>query len=58
MTRESKPSASETIDSDELAELDRRWAAVRAGEATVPHEEVVRWLATWGTAAFRLWGKR
>lgn len=36
-----------------LAELDRRWAAVEAGGATVPHEDVVRWLRTWGTPAFR-----
>jgi predicted transcriptional regulator len=43
---------------DELAELDRRWAAVEAGEATVPHEKVVRWLETWGTPAFTPWGKR
>ena len=42
----------------ELTELDRRWAAVQAGEPTVPHEEVVRWLETWGTPAFRPWAER
>ena len=41
-----------------LAELDRRWAAVQAGEPTIPHEEVVRWLETWGTPAFRPWADR
>ena len=40
------------IDADEIAELDRRWAAVESGEPTVPHDEVVRWLQTWGTPAF------
>jgi predicted transcriptional regulator len=42
----------------DLAELDRRWAAVQAGEPTVPHEEAVRWLKTWGTPAFRPWAER
>jgi hypothetical protein len=35
---------------DEIAELDRRWARIAAGEATVAHEDVVRWLETWGSA--------
>jgi predicted transcriptional regulator len=39
----------------ELAELDRQWAAIEAGEPTVAHDEVVRWLETWGTADFRPW---
>jgi len=47
-----------TVDSEEIAELDRRWAAIEAGEPTVPHDEVVRWLETWGTPAFRPWHKR
>lgn len=42
-------------DADQIATLDRRWAAVQAGEATVKHENVVRWLETWGTPAFRPW---
>jgi hypothetical protein len=29
-------------DAAEIVELDRRWAKVKAGEATVPHDEVVR----------------
>ena len=44
-------------DVDEIAELDRRWAAIQAGEATVPHEQVARWLETWGTPAFRPMGQ-
>jgi predicted transcriptional regulator len=39
----------------EIAELDRRWANIKAGEATIPHEDVVRWLNTWGTPAFKPW---
>jgi predicted transcriptional regulator len=58
MVRESKPFVSAVIDLDEVAELERRWAAIEAGEATVPHEEVVRWLETWGTPTFTPWRKR
>jgi hypothetical protein len=43
------------VDSDEIAELDRRWKKIEAGEPTVPHERVVRWLRTWGTPRFRPW---
>ena len=32
--------------------------AIKAGEPTVPHEEVVRWLDTWGTPAYRPWADR
>lgn len=39
----------------ELTELDRQWAAIKAGEPTTTHEDVVRWLDTWGTARFRAW---
>jgi predicted transcriptional regulator len=45
-------------DEASLAELDRRWAAVAGGEATVPHAEVERWLQTWGTPDFRPWSER
>lgn len=45
-------------DTRELAELDCRWAAVESGETTVPHEDVARWLETWGTPAFRPWRER
>ncbi len=43
---------------EDVAELDRQWASVKAGEPTVSHEEVVRWMKTWGTPAFRPWHKR
>jgi hypothetical protein len=33
----------------EVAELDRRWANVKAGEATVPHKKVAKWLKSWGS---------
>lgn len=46
------------VSTEELAELDRRSAAILAGEKTVPNEEVVRWLETWGTPEFRPWNKR
>jgi predicted transcriptional regulator len=38
---------------EDTADLDRQWAAVKAGEPTVAHEDVVRWLDTWGTPGFR-----
>ncbi len=51
-------SAPIAVDSKDIAELDRRWNAVESGRATLPHEEVVRWLRTWGTPAFRRWHER
>lgn len=39
----------------EMAALDRQWTAIKNGEPTVAHHEVVRWLDTWGTARFRPW---
>jgi predicted transcriptional regulator len=51
-------SAPAELSSAELAELDRQWAAIEAGELTVPHEDVVRWLETWGTPNFRSWKDR
>jgi hypothetical protein len=39
------------IPADEIAELDRRWAAIEAGEPTVSNDDVMRWLQTWGTPA-------
>ena len=33
----------------EIPDLDRQWAAINAGESTVPHDKVVRWLDTWST---------
>ena len=46
------------ITDDQVAELDRRWAAVRDGASPVPHDKVVRWLETWGTPAFKPWWHR
>lgn len=43
------------VDQDQIAELDRRWAASKSGATAVPHDQVVRWLDTWGTAAYRPW---
>ncbi len=45
----------ETISAEEIVELDRRWAAIEAGEPTVSNDEVIRWLHTWGTPAFKPW---
>ncbi|MFN3657601.1 MAG: hypothetical protein ACK4UO_10145 [Pseudolabrys sp.] len=45
-------------DDEALAELDRRWAAIERGEATVPHADVESWLRTWGTSEFRPWHSR
>jgi predicted transcriptional regulator len=42
-------------DASTIAELDRRWAAIESGEQTVLHDEVARWLKTWGTPGFRPW---
>ena len=41
----------------EIAALDRQWAAIKAGEPTARHSDVVRWLETWGTPDFRPWQK-
>jgi predicted transcriptional regulator len=49
---ESEPIA---IEADDIAELDRRWKAIEGGGRRAPHERVVRWLRTWGTAQFRPW---
>jgi predicted transcriptional regulator len=47
-----------TVSPEALAELDRQWAAIKAGEPTVPHDNVVQWLETWGTPGFKLWNKQ
>jgi predicted transcriptional regulator len=46
------------VSDDEIAELDRQVAAIDAGEPTVPHEDVERWLKTWGTPDFKPWRDR
>jgi len=45
-------------DSDDVAELDRRWKAFEAQSSVASNDEVVRWLQTWGTPAFRNWRNR
>jgi hypothetical protein len=50
--RESAPTIADPAD---IAELDRRWAKIKSGEATVAHSHVVGWLQTWGTPAFKAW---
>lgn len=47
--------ASSALPDAELTELDRQWTAIKAGEPTVAHDDVVRWLDTWGTPRFRPW---
>jgi len=43
---------------DEIAELDRRWKAFEAQDGITSNDEVVQWLQTWGTPAFRSWRNR
>jgi predicted transcriptional regulator len=45
-------------DAGEIAELDRRWKAFEAQDSVASNDEVVRWLQTWGTPAFRSWHDR
>jgi hypothetical protein len=45
-------------DVDDVAELDRRWKAFEAQDSVASNDEVVRWLQTWGTSAFRSWRNR
>jgi hypothetical protein len=54
-TLESEPVA---VDSDEIAELDRRWKKVETGGNVIPDARVVRWLRTWGTPRFQPWPGR
>jgi predicted transcriptional regulator len=39
-------------------ELERRWKAFEAQESVAANDDVVRWLQTWGTPAFRSWRKQ
>lgn len=42
------------ISPEELAALDRQWAAIQSGEeGVVPHDQVARWLETWGTPDYK-----
>jgi hypothetical protein len=51
----SSAGGSAKVSSEELDDLDRQWAAIKAGEPTVAHADVVRWLDTWRTPSFRPW---
>jgi predicted transcriptional regulator len=55
VTLEAAPAVAEAAD---IAELDRRWKAFEAQGSVAANNEVVRWLQTWGTPAFRSWRKR
>jgi predicted transcriptional regulator len=52
VTLEAGPVVSEA---GEVAELDRRWKAFEAQGSVAANDDVVRWLRTWGTPAFRSW---
>jgi hypothetical protein len=45
----------EALSTDDVAELDRRWVAIEAGEPTTPHDSVVQWLRSWGSPTFKSW---
>ena len=46
-------------DAEDVSELERRSQAISDGkDKTVPHDEVARWLKTWGTPAFRPWSTK
>ncbi len=40
-------------DQQTVAELDRRWQAFGTQSSVTSNEDVVKWLHTWGTPAFR-----
>jgi len=46
------------LDSETIAELDRRWRTAEAKGVTIANEDVVHWLRTWGTPAFKSWRNR
>ena len=54
----SPKSASVRLSPEEINELDRQWAAIKGGEPTVAHDDVARWLDSWGTPNFRAWQGR
>jgi hypothetical protein len=45
-------------DVDDVAELDRRWQAFEAQDSVASNDDVVRWLQSCGTPAFRSWRDR
>jgi predicted transcriptional regulator len=53
MSKSQDEDASAKVLAKGLTELDRQWIAIKAGELTIAHDDVVRWLDTWGTPNFR-----
>jgi hypothetical protein len=45
-------------DDEAVAELDRRWAAIKARQKTIPQADIEAWLRTWGSPEFRPWSKQ
>ncbi len=45
-------------DESSVEQLDKQWREIEAGRLTTPHDRVVEWLETWGTARFRPWDHR
>jgi hypothetical protein len=45
----------EALSTDDVAELDRRWSAIEAGQPTISNDAVVRWLRTWGSLGRAHW---
>jgi predicted transcriptional regulator len=50
VTLEAGPAEATTGD---IAELDRRWKTFEGQASVTANDDVVRWLRTWGTPAFR-----
>jgi predicted transcriptional regulator len=46
-----------SAEAGDIAELDRRWTAFEGQASVAANGDVVRWLQTWGTPAFRGWRK-
>jgi predicted transcriptional regulator len=44
--------AQDESEADQVAELERRWRRVEAGERTISHGDVVKWLESWGAPTF------
>jgi hypothetical protein len=55
VTLEAAPAVTEAGDIDEL---DKRWKAFEAQESVAANDDVIRWLQTRGSPAFRSWRKR
>ena len=58
MSKSQDEDASAKVSAEGLTELDQQWTAIKAGELTIAHDDVARWLDTWGTPNFRPWQDR